>query len=102
MKKFRIVNRKKFIRSMSILLLIIIGIIMLFSKSSLSHNEHTNYDTITVVKGDTLWQIALNQQENNPYYENKDVRDIIQNIKNINELTNSGLMVGQKLKIPTV
>ncbi len=102
MKKFRITNKKKFIRSMSIMFLIIIGIILLFSKSSLSHNEHTSYDTIIVVRGDTLWQIALDQQKNNPYYENKDVRDIIQNIKNINELTNSGLMVGQELKIPTI
>ena len=102
MKKFRITNKKKFIRSMSIMFLIIIGIILLFSKSSLSHNEHTSYDTIIVVRGDTLWQIALNQQKNNPYYENKDVRDIIQNIKNINGLTNSGLIVGQELKIPTI
>ncbi len=102
MKRIRIVNKKKFIRSMSIMLLIIVGIILLFSKSSLSHNEHTSYGTITVVRGDTLWQIALDQQKNNPYYENKDVRDIIQNIKNINELTNSGLMVGQELKIPTI
>ena len=94
---------KKFIRSIIILILIVLGIIFFSTKTSFSHNENTqmNYDTLIVMQGDTLWQIALNQQEKNPYYENKDVRDIIQHIKNTNQLQNSSLKVGQTLKVPT-
>ena len=37
-----------------------------------------------------------------PYYENKDVRDIVNNIKEINKLSNCDLSVGQKLLVPNV
>lgn len=104
MKKFKIVNMKKFVRSISILLFIVVGIIFFSSKVSLSHNENeqTNYDTIQVIQGDTLWQIGIEQQKNNPYYENKDVRDIVSHIRKVNQLSNCNLSVGQELKIPTV
>lgn len=89
MKNLKIVNMKKFVRSISILMLIVLGIIFLSTKTSLSHNENSqmNYDTLIVMQGDTLWQIALNQQEENSYYENKDVRDIIEHIKKTNRTT---------------
>ncbi len=104
MKNLKIVNMKKFVRSFSILMLIVLGIIFFSTKTSLSHNENSqmNYDTLIVMQGDTLWQIALNQQEENPYYENKDVRDIIEHIKKTNQLQGSGLKVGQTLKVPTI
>ena len=104
MKNLKIVNMKKFIRSVVILLLIVLGIIFLTAKVSLSHNEEgqMNYDTITVSAGDTLWQIASNEQKINPYYENKDIRDIISHIKKINQLQNSNLKVGQILKVPAI
>ena len=95
---------KKFIRSVVILLLIVLGIIFLTTKVSLSHNEEgqMSYDIITVFTGDTLWEIASTQQEINPYYENKDIRDIIAHIKKINQLQNSNLKVGQILKVPAI
>lgn len=104
MKKMKIVNMKKFARSMFILLGILIAIILFFPKVTLSHNEkeHTSYETISVAKGDTLWSIANYQQENNPYYTEKDIRDIISELKKVNQLTNTNLQVGQALKVPVL
>ena len=104
MKNLKVINMKKFIRSITILSIIVIGIIFLLSKVSLSHNEKAkiDYDTITVIQGDTLWNIASEQQIDNPYFENKDVRDIIYQIKKINQLENSSLQIGQKLQVPII
>lgn len=91
----RIKNRKKFIRG----LIIIIAITSLFiCKSTLSYNE-LEYKTIYVSSGETLWEIAENEQKTNSYYANKDIREIVNNIKNINKLEDSNLYEGQKLLI---
>ena len=63
--------------------------------------NNIKYKTIYVTQGDTLWKIAEAEQENNSYYEDKDIRDIIYDIKNTNNLEISNLSVGQELKIPT-
>ena len=47
-----------------------------------------------------MWEIAEIEQQKNPYYKDKDVRDIIQNIKKVNKLKVSNLKIGQELKIP--
>lgn len=49
--------------------------------------------------GDTLWSIAKQEQESNEYYTNKDIRDIIQDIKITNSIIDSDLKVNQELKI---
>lgn len=91
----RIKNKKKFIRG----LLIIIAIVSIFiSKSTLSFNER-NYKIIYVSSGETLWEIAENEQKNNNYYKNKDIREVVYSIKNINKLDNSNLYDGQELLI---
>ena len=95
----RIVNKKKFIR----MVILIIGIITIsligFSNISFSKGE-IKTKTIYVSTGDTLWTIATEEQENNSYYEDKDIRDIIYEIKKINNLNNnSNLIAGQKLVI---
>ena len=102
MKKMKIVNRRKFLRSICVLIGAIVAIILFCPKATLSHNEneYSNYEMITVAKGDTLWSIASEQQENNPYYVEKDVRFIISELKKANNLNNSELQIGQKLKVP--
>lgn len=104
MKKMKIVNMKKFVRSVLILIGVIVALIIFFPKATLSHNEkeHSNYETISVAQGDTLWAIASYQQENNPYYTEKDVRDIVSELKKINQLSNANLQVGQTLKVPVL
>lgn len=103
-RNLKIVNMKKFIRSTTILALIILSIILFLGKSSLSHSdkEQINYEKIFVVNGDTLWNIALDQQQNNPYYINKDVRFIVSEIRKINKLKNGSLQIGQELQIPVM
>lgn len=104
MKKMKIVNMKKFVRSVLILIGVIVALILFFPKATLSHNEnaHSNYEKIWVAQGDTLWSIASYQQENNPYYTEKDVRDIVSELKKVNQLSNSNLQVGQTLKVPVL
>lgn len=104
MKKMKIVNMRKFVRSILILIGVIVALIIFFPKATLSHNEnaHSNYEKISVAQGDTLWSIASYQQENNPYYTERDVRDIIIELKKVNQLTHSELQIGQTIKVPVL
>ncbi len=94
-------NKRKFIRSTSITIGLIIFLILMLSNVSFSHTE-VSYKEIAVSSGDTLWSIAKYEKNNNMYFENKDVRDIIDEIKYINNLTTSNLSIGDKLNIPTI
>lgn len=97
----KITNKKKFIRSVLIILGMIIFISLFIGNISFSHGEN-NYKTIYVAKGDTLWSIAKEEQQNNSYYENKSIREVVSNIKTINNLSNSNLSINQKLVIPSI
>ena len=95
----RIVNMKKFVRMIILMVGIIIISSICFCNISFSKGE-VKTKTIYVSNGDTLWTIAREEQENNPYYENKDVRDIIYEIRKTNNLeNNSNLNEGQELII---
>lgn len=96
----KIKNKKKFIISISILIFIVIFTILLSSRT-FSHGEYET-KTIYISYGDTLWTIACTEQENNKYYENKNIREIINDIKYINNLDNSYIYEGQKIIIPTI
>lgn len=93
----KIVNKRKFIRSISIL--VIISSLIIFSKSTYSKGEIT-YKEDYIYSGDTLWNISKNEIENNKYFENKDIRDVVSELKEINNLSESNLKVGEKIKIP--
>ena len=41
-------------------------------------------------------------QANNPYYKGKDVRYIISNLKEVNNLSNSMVYTNQELQIPII
>ena len=94
----KIVNKKKFIRSFIILAglitLTLLGINNTYSKTEVSYKE--DY----VIKGDTLWSSAENQINTNEYYKNKDIRDVMYEIKKINNLQNGNLSIGQQILIP--
>ena len=95
----KIVNVKKFIRTMSVLV-ILIFIIILFSNKTYSKVD-TKYKEESIILGDTLWSISQPEAKNNKYFENKDIREIVSEIKRINKLDNLDLKEGQKLLIPT-
>lgn len=97
----KIKNVKKFIRSILIILGIAVVITLLISKATLSHKE-VEYKTICVSKGDTLWNIAKDNQKANDYYKNKDVRYIINDLMKVNDLDNSNISIDQELMIPVI
>ncbi len=94
----KIVNRKKFVRSILIILGIVLIILLNSFNTTLSHGEEEQ-KTIYVSNGDTLWSIAEYEQENNDYYKNLEIREIIYQIKKINNLESNALQIGQKLLI---
>lgn len=95
------VNKVKFIRSTIMTIGLVIFIILLLTNISFSHTEII-YKEIAISSGDTLWNIAKYEKNNNAYFEDKDVRDIIAEIKYINNLNSSNLSIGDKLHIPTI
>mgnify|MGYP004524668477 FL=1 len=95
----RIVNKTKFIRS-NVILVILIGSIVIFATNTYS-NVETKYKEEYVYTGDTLWSIAQEELENNKYFEGKDIRYVVNELKNVNNLANANLNEGDKLKIPS-
>ena len=95
----KIVNVKKFIRTISILVILIL-IIILFTNKTYSKVD-TKYKEESIILGDTLWSISQQEAKSNKYFENKDIREIVSEIKRINKLDNLDLKEGQKLLIPT-
>lgn len=94
----KIVNKKKFIKRIRLLIAIIIVFIVFMCNITFSHSE-VKYKTIYVSDGDTLWSIAKNEKLNNKLYANMDIREIINKIKEINKLKNGNVVVGQELII---
>ena len=95
-----VLNKKKFVRAILIIIGLIIGLNFIIMNRVFSSQELT-YKEVAVIEGDTLWDIASREKTNNPYYEDNDVRDIILNIKQINDLESSNLKEDQVLRIPT-
>ncbi len=98
-KKIIIINHFRFIVFISILiftLIIATNIILHIDKAySSTYNYNKNYYEITIKKGDTLWQIA---KDNNS--ANKDIRRVVYEIKKFNRLSNSTIIPGNTIKIP--
>ena len=95
----RIVNKAKFIRS-NVILAILISSIVIFATNAYS-NVETKYKEEYVCAGDTLWSIAQEELENNKYFEGKDIRYVVNELKNVNNLASANLKEGHKLKIPS-
>ena len=93
----KIVNRRKFFRMVILTVFIITFVILIFSNNSYSKGE-VKEKVLYISEGDTLWNIATYEKENNAYYEQKDIRDIVYEIKKINNIDNSNsIQVGQKI-----
>jgi hypothetical protein len=98
--KLKIVNVKKFITSTLIVLGIIALVYTIFSNKSFSKTE-VKFKTETIVSGDTIWEIAKNEKNYNEYYKNKDIRYIVYDIQNANNISNTNLNEGDIILIPT-
>jgi LysM repeat protein len=58
-------------------------------------SEYSETTTVYVDSGDTLWGIA--RECSNEHY---DIREVIDEIKKINDMSDNTIYPGQKLKIP--
>lgn len=92
----KIINKRKLVKSFVILILIAISIIMV-SRKSYSKMD-TEYTERYIYSGDTLWSIAKEEISTNEYFYGKDIRDVVYELKEINNLDNSELNVGEKIK----
>ena len=101
MKKFKIVNKKKFVFSVFIIFVSILGISLLFCTSSYSSGD-VKYKEVEVINGDTLWSIAREENRNNSYYEGKDIRFVVYEIDKLNNIGNNILREGDIIKVPTI
>ncbi len=99
MKKVKIVNKNKFIKSSMILMIILCAILCFLSNKTYSNSE-AGYKTEYVVKGETLWQIAEKEIQENQYFKNQDIRNVILEIKKVNHMNTSNLTEGMEIKIP--
>lgn len=97
----RKLNVKRIIKLIVVMVVLVITILLFIHSTSLSYRD-TQYREIYVCSGDTLWDIAKNEQQNNDYYKGKDIREIIFHIKKINNLPSSDLNINQKILIPSL
>lgn len=88
----RIKNKFKFVRSIAIVIFLSVA---LFNISiAKSNSEEAEYIDYTITKGETLWGIA---KEYTP--DNKDIRQTIYEIKQINNMQTSNVYENQTIKI---
>lgn len=98
-KKYKIVNKRRFYLFVTFVLTI--GTIIIFSifNSVRAHSDFipNPYFEVKVIEGDTLWNIA---KEYLPL--NYDIRKMIYNIKEINEIESANIYPGDIIKIPII
>ena len=97
-------NKKENFKFRNVLLLII-GLIVInsiFSANKSYSNTDLEYKIEYASSGDTLWTIAQKESKNNKYYQDKDVREIVYELKKINNMQSSDLNIGQEIKIPKI
>ncbi|SCG83375.1 hypothetical protein DW1_1807 [Proteiniborus sp. DW1] len=96
-RKVRIVNKKRFTIFLTIVFIIFTIIFTGLWKLNLAYSSNDGkYIEMTILSGDTLWEIA---KRNNPY--NKDVRIIVQEIMEMNNMKSASIKAGSVIKIPT-
>ena len=91
MKRYRIVNYKRFITSVTVLLIVIIS---LFNVVFAKPEDNYIIREYTVEAGNTLWQIASENKA-----KNEDIRQYIEDIKQLNQMTSTDIYKGQTLLI---
>lgn len=91
-RRYRLKNRKRFYTFIMIMT-ILVTIIVLTSAVN-GADSHIGYETVTVEKGDTLWDLAER------YSNGMDIRKYIVKIKELNDMTDSDIYEGDTLKMP--
>ena len=89
MKIRKITNKFKFIRTLTILLIILYALF-----SNVIAKEERQVIDYTVSKNETIWSIAKEHKK-----EDEDIREVVYEIQKINNLFNQDLSNGQVIKI---
>lgn len=92
MKRIRITNKFKFIRTITIVIFLLIAIFNFsIAKSNQEEAEIIDY---TISKGQTLWSIAAEHKA-----DDEDIRQTIYEIKQLNNMSDSTVYENQTIKI---
>lgn len=92
------IDLKKFVRGI-ILIIFFTGIITFLATKSIYSYKIVEEKEIYVNSGDTLWTIAKHEQEYNEYYKKKEIREIVYDIRKLNNMSNANLTPGEIIKI---
>ena len=96
MKTVRIKNKFRFITFVTIMVLLIsMAIGAMFPVVALSEYSGGSYVEVCVKSGDTLWTLAERYGNTN-----KDIREFIYEICDLNGINASGLIAGMTIRIP--
>ena len=90
----KIVNKKRFINSITIISIIIFSIIVMFFSFTKNQEYTENHKTIYISKNETLWSIAKEYKK-----PNQDIRDYIYEIRKLNNMESATIYEGQELII---
>lgn len=95
MKRYRCTNHKRLLTIMSVLFIFLICFAQLYKPETTEAQVPLKIIVATVRDGDSLWKMA-EQYDNNKL----DLRTYINIIQSFNDLDNTILQPGQKIKIP--
>ena len=90
----KIVNKKRFINSITIISIIIFSIIVMFFSFTKNQEYTESYKNIYISKNETLWSIAKEYKK-----PNQDIRDYIYEIRKLNNMESATIYEGQELII---
>lgn len=98
-KRYKIISKTRFflfIIAMSVIITMLV-VSLLSINEAYGSNYNYEYEEIKIVKGDTLWMIALDRMP-----EKYDVRKMVYEIKMINEMDVSNIYPGDIIKVPII
>ena len=95
LNKYKVSDVKKFRRFMflSIFLISIITFTSILTLNAYS-KDIPQFDYVSVQQGDTLWSIA------SVYADSKDIRQVVYEISELNNIHNNPIHIGDIIKIP--
>jgi len=94
--KYRVTSKFRFTLFISIITIIICMCLSVINGSAnVSGSSMAVYETVTVMPGDTLWDIAESCAG-----PDTDIRSLMHEIEELNDVSNGNIFVGQELVIP--
>lgn len=98
-RRYKIVNKTRFyiFITVSLMLGAIITNILFSTAKAYSNPVESPYEEIIIAEGDTLWYIAIDFMP-----QNYDVREMIYNIKQLNNMETVSIFPGDKIKVPLI